>query len=797
MKISLNWISDYVNLDGVNPKELALKLTMSTAEVEEVIEMGKEVDQVVVGKVIKVEPHPSSKKLKIVQVDTGGETIQSVCGAPNVKEGILAPFAKPGGRILKIPEVKDTMLSGIESRGILCSGAEIGVNNSSDQLLILDPTLEPGADLKEIYRIEDIVIEIDNKSLTHRPDLWGHYGIAREVAAILKRPLAPVPQTALPYDKNLPDLNIRIDDATKCFRYSCISVENVIENETPLDMQMRLFYCGQNPISLLVDLSNYVMMDIGQPNHAFDHDYAKSIVVKFPPEPIKGFRTLDCVARDISEDVLMIYDEDNPVALAGIMGGEESEITEQTTSLFLESANFEAYTIRKGASSLGMRTDASSRFEKSLDPDLTNMAIQRFIYLLKQSQPHVNITSNLSDLYVKKPEPITIEFDKPYLDRLIGKDLDSETVIDILERLEFKVEHRDGNFTVHVPQFRATRDIEIKADIVEEITRIYGYDNIEPQTVEVPLAPLAYNEERLLDHKVKEILSEKFGFNETHSYTWYDNDFNKRLNIEHPAEIKLLNPQAQEMNLMRASIVPTMLQFAERNVNTFRSIPLFEIGKVFYLDKNTKECDERKNLCIMLADKDLSEDELFYRLKGILSYLVKLVRGIELEYQPLPASLANPWLHPEKSTEVRLGDNPFGYLSVLHPNVRQHIDKKLKLAVLEVNFSHIFETSAKPVLYKEISKYPEVTLDFSFLAGKTTPFKDVDSHVAAFKSPLLRGYKYVLMYEGKNLPEGKKSLTFAFTLGSSEKTLLNEDINQFLNQLIKHMETKGYVLRQG
>jgi phenylalanyl-tRNA synthetase beta chain len=797
MNISLNWISDYVNLDGIDPKELALKLTMSTAEVEEVIEKGKEIDKVVVGKVIKVEPHPDSKKLKIVQVDCGSETVQSVCGAPNVAQGILVPFAKIGGRILKVPEIKQTTLSGVESFGILCSGAEIGVNNASDQLLILDKTLTPGTDLKDIYGIDDIIVEIDNKSLTHRPDLWGHYGIAREIAAILKRPLAPVPKDELLRNSDLPDLKIRIEDSSKCFRYSGITVENVIENETPLDIQMRLSYCGQNPISLLVDLSNYVMMDVGQPTHAFDHKYAQSIVIKCSPEPIKQFRTLDCIARDIPTDVLMIYNEETPVALAGIMGGEESEITESTRSLFLESANFDAYTVRRGATMLGMRTDASARFEKSLDPELTILAIKRFIHLLKKSQPDIKLTSNLSDLFVRPFPPITIQLDKPYLDRYIGKNFPTETIIGILESLEFKVKHKDGHFTVQVPPFRATKDVSLKVDLVEEITRIYGYDNIEPQTVEVPLKPLDYDENRLLEHKIKETLAEKFGFSEAHSYTWYDNDFNKRLEIEHDTDIGLLNPHAQEMNRMRQSIVPTMLQFAERNLNQFQQTPLFEIGKVFYKGEEKGLCDERKHLCIMLADKQQHEDQLFYQLKGIASTLLNLLRGVELDYQPLPDSLTFPWLHPEKSATIGFGKQHLGYLSVLHPKVKQNIDKKLNIAVLELNFTHIFNLKEQVIKYKDVSKYPEVSLDFSFLADRNTPYLEMDNHVAKFKHDLLLDYRYVTMYEGKNMPEGKKSLTFGFILGSKEKTLITEDINLFLNQLIKHMDQKGFVLRQG
>lgn len=796
MKISLNWIKDYVNLENIDPKELALKLTMSTAEVEEVIIKGNDIDGVVVGKVLTVTAHPSSEKLKIVTVDIGTETVQSVCGAPNVAEGILVPFAKLGGRILKVPRIEKNMLAGIESNGILCSGAEIDVNGCSDKLLILDNSLKPGTDLKELYGINDVIIEIDNKSLTHRPDLWGHYGIAREIAAILKRPLLPLKRETLNHNPALPTLKIEIENKDKCPRYSGITVENVPPLETPLEIQVRLHYCDMNTRSLLVDLSNYIMLDIGQPNHAFDHRFAKNIVVKFPPQPIT-FRTLDGVDRQIGTDVLMIYNEETPVAVAGVIGGEDSEITATTTSLFLESANFDAFTIRSGAVKIGARTDASARFEKSLDPALTTIAIERFIYLLRLAHPDIKITSNLSDLYLKPPKAITVQLDKAYLDRTIGKTLPAETITGILSALEFKVQHVDGQFTVDVPQFRATRDISMKIDLVEEVTRIYGYDNIEPQTVEVPLKPLDYNENRLIEHKIKELLAEKFGFSEVHSHTWYDNDFNKRMEIESAGEIQLVNPHAQEMNNLRTSIVPVMLQFAEKNVNQFPVIPLFEIGKVFYLDQAKNQCDERKHLCILLGDKTQNEDVLFYQLKGIITHIIKLLKNTSITFMPVPQSLAYPWIHPEKSAVICIGEQTIGYLSVLHPTVRRNIDKKLNIAILEVNFNQIFAVVEQPTLYKEISKFPEVSLDFSFLADRTVPYELMNQHVAQFNHSLLLGYRYVTMYEGKNLPDGKKSITFSFTLGSREKTLLSEDIDLFLKQLIAHMEQQGFVLRQG
>jgi phenylalanyl-tRNA synthetase beta chain len=795
VKISANWIKDYVNLDGVDIKDLWYRFTMSTAEIEELTEMGKEINQVVVGYVVKVEPHPVSPKLKIVQVDLGNEVVQTVCGAPNVKEGQYVPFAKTGGSIRKVARVEAMKVSGVESNGIICSPAEIGISDSHEGILELAGPCQKGVDIKKMIDIADTVIEIDNKSLTNRPDLWGHYGIAREVAAILKRPLKPMALAEVEQYNNLPAVDVKIEDSSKCFRYSCLNIENIKVKVTPVNMAVRLYYCGLRPIAPLVDLTNYLMLETGQPMHAFDKKYIEKIVVKSTAGPSK-FTSLDGEERDIPEGVLMICNQEKPVALAGIMGGENSEISDDTESLTLESANFEGSSIRKSAVKIGLRTEASARFEKMLDPNLTTVSIQRFLKLLQNMQPGVKVTSSMTDAYPKRLEPISLTIEKSYIDRYIGNLVASERIVDILKSLEFGVKQEGETFVVDVPSFRSTKDITRKVDIIEEITRIYGYDNIVPRTIKVDLKPLNYNEDKVTEHKIKEILAEKFGFSEVNSYVWYDNNFNTSVGIGLRGSLKLLNPSTPETDQLRDSLAPVMIAIAEKNMRFFDDFSLFEIGSVFQVEGLKSKCQERKNLCLLTAGKSRNEDSLFYELKGVATYLLKMLKKVEPEYRSADNTLlANAWVHPVKAVEIYCNGESLGYISVLHPEVKQNINKKVNVAVLELNASAFYGIGEQQIMFQEPSRYPEVRLDFNFLAGKENSFDRVVGDIGEFRSEILTDFRFIDIYSGKGIPEDKKSMTFRFNIGSKEKTLSSEEIEQFSRELLRHMENKGYSLR--
>ncbi len=793
MKISLNWIKEYVDLEGIDIKELWYRFTMSTAEVEDVEFVGQDIKNVVVAKVLSVVPHPESKKLKITQVDCGDGVIQIVCGAPNVAEGILVPLVKIGGSVSKIPKIGKAKLVGVESFGMLCSASELGISDDHSGLLVLDGDYAPGTDIKSIIDIDDVIIEIDNKSLTNRPDLWGHYGIAREIAAIYGRELKPMKLDSLAGSEDKAKLDITVEDTEKCLRYSGLKIDGVKKLETPLNMKVRLFYCGMRSISPLVDLTNYLMLEMGQPMHAFDSRQVESgIVVRSTKEPTV-FKTLDGVERKLPEDVLLICTKERPVAIAGIMGGENSEVLEDTTSILLESANFEGSSTRKSSTKIGLRTEASARYEKMLDPNMTVQAIQRFVKLLRDMQPDIQFTSALTDVYCNKLEPIDIEITKPYIDKYIGNTLTTEKMVEILRSLEFKVDVEGDTFKIKVPTFRATKDITMKVDIIEEITRVFGYDNIQPQTLDIALKPLQYNEERLFDHKVKELLSERFGASEVNSYIWYDNTFNSRVSIETKAQVKVLNPQAQDSNTLRDSMVPGMLAFAEKNEKTYEDFSLFEIGSVFKAETSKDKCEQHKNICVLIASKIKSEDELFYELKGILSFIAKSVKNIDLDFAACTSE--QNWVHPMKSVDVSFNGNLMGYITVVHPMIKKNIGKKLNVAAFEINRDILQTMDQKLVKYKEPSKYPEVLLDYSFLVDNSVTFDKLMQDIKGFKSKVLNGFEFVTIYNGKGLPEGKKSMTFRFVIGSAEKTLSSEDISEFAKSLLDYMSEMGYSLR--
>ena len=793
MKISLNWIKDYVDLDGIDIKELWYRFTMSTAEVEEVEFVGQDIANVVVGKVLSVIPHPESKKLKITQVDSGDGILQIVCGAPNVTEGILVPLAKIGGSVKKLPQLGKVKLVGVESFGMLCSAQELGISDDHSGLLILNGDYAPGTDIKSIIDIDDVIVEVDNKSLTNRPDLWGHYGIAREIAAIYGKELKPMQIDSLEGSETKEKLDITVEDTEKCLRYSGLKIDGIKKLETSMNMKVRLFYCGMRPISPLVDLTNYLMLEMGQPMHAFDSRQVESgIVVRSTKEPTV-FKTLDGLDRALPEDVLLICNKERPVAVAGIMGGENSEVLADTTSILLESATFEGPSTRRSSTKMGLRTEASARYEKMLDPNMTVLAIQRFVKLLKDMQADIQFSSALTDVYCNKLEPIDITITKPYIDRYIGNTLSKEKMVDVLRALEFGVEVDGDTFKIKVPTFRATKDITMKVDIIEEITRIFGYDNIVPQTCDISLKPLQYNEERITDHKVKELLSERFGASEVNSYIWYDNTFNNKMGIETNAQVKVLNPQAQDSNTLRDSMVPGMLGFAEKNEKTYDDFSLFEIGSVFKATSPKDKCEQHKNICVLVGSKIKSEDELFYDLKGMITFLSKTVKNVSPDFAATTSE--HNWVHPMKSVDVSVNGNLMGYITVVHPMIKKNIGKKLNVAVLEINRDVLQAINTAPAKYKDLSKFPEVILDYSFMVDNGVTFDKLLEDIGAFKSELLNNFEFVTIYTGKGLPEGKKSMTFRFVIGSNEKTLSSEDINAFAKSLIDYMGTLGYLLR--
>ena len=786
MLVSMNWISDFVDLKGIDLNALIQKFSLSTAEVEnEIFYKGSDLSGVVVAEIKSVLEHPKSKKLHLLKVDIGEkELVDVVCGAPNVRVGMKTAFAKLGAQIGEIT-IAPRDLAGYTSHGMCCSEKELGISDENNGIMEIFEDAPLGTDLKEIYQIDDIIFEVDNKSLTNRPDLWGHYGIAREIATLCKRELKPLPKADLSIYNNLPKIDLKIEDSL-CHRYSCLQFENITAHTSPVNMRIRLFYCGMRAINLLADLTNYLMLEMGQPMHAFDSRKVEKIRIKRFDKPFT-FKTLDGVERNIDENTLMICNGDNPVAIAGIMGGLDSEIVEDTSSLTLESATFDASSVRKSSSRLAHRTDASQRYEKSLDPELTVAAIERFVKILTDIDSGVKVTSALTDEYAYQYPQVTLSFDKSFVDKYTGIEISNETIVNTLTALGFGVKLENDSFTVDVPSWRATKDVTLKADIIEEITRIYGYDNFNVNTTVAPLFPVRAFLEKTTDEQVKDILVKSFGLHEVHSYIWEYTEEQKKLGIEAGTNIKLLNATNPNIETIRKSMVPNQLCQVKANTSYSADFGIFEIARVVDGVKENGLCKEEKKLCISLFSKTKNVVELYYDLAHILSDVVDDVKHQSLEYKACEPNVN--YIHPRNYNEILCGGVSLGYIGIVHPTVSKKIDKKASVVFLEIDMNKLVSVENKGIHYVEAPKYPTIDVDVTFVCQKYAPIAEA---IKAVNSPLITREAVVDTYEDEN----GKSITVRLTFMHKEKTLTKDEVMEIVDKIIALLKEQGIEMKQ-
>ncbi len=784
MLLSMNWIRDFVDLDGFDLDELIHRFTLSTAEVEDILHMGAETKGVIAARIVSCEAHPDSKKLHLLKVDTGNGIVDCVCGAPNAREGLTVAFATAGGSVNGF-EIKEAKVAGYVSCGMCCSQSELGISADNSGLWELPDSTPLGVDIKKLYPIEDTVFEVDNKSLTNRPDLWGHYGIAREFAALADRPLRPYTKADLSKYNDLPGVEINIEDTEHCFRYSSIKVDNVTVHESPMEMQIRLYYCGMRGLNLLADLTNYLMLELGQPMHAFDRRRVDRIEVKRFAEPFP-FTTLDDQERHIDENTLMICSDGKPVAVAGIMGGLDSSIFDDTTSLLLESATFDAVCIRKSSTRLGLRTDASMRYEKTLDPELTVNAIERFVHLLCEIDPGVTVVSSLSDSYPTKYPEIELSFDRAYVDRYTGIDIPDERIVATLDALGFDVKHEGNDFTVRVPSWRSTKDVTIKADIIEEITRIYGYDNFEIKTTRSLLAPRLEDPARAADRRIKDMLVLEYGLHEVNSYIWCDNKKYAALNIDVEDNVRVINAMTVDNSVLRNSMIPTLLVFAAENKGFAPEYGIFEIGRVIKGTKDGK-CDERKTLGIVLRSQKKSEKELFFALRDMLSTLALNIKHIGFGYENIASE--HNWQHPKNTAAITLNGSRVGTLCTLHPTTGTAIDKKGAVVAAEIDLVDLNAVAGVQIAYDEPSRFPGIDIDLTFLtAGKR--YSDLASAWEGKNYELLKKVTLVDVYEGE-----QSSISVRLSFASPDRTLTRAEIQPAVDSITAELADKGINLK--
>lgn len=788
MFLSMNWIQDFVDLTGLDKLELIHKLSLSTAEVEnEIFFKGADLSGVVVAEIKSVEDHPESKKLHLLKVDAGdGKLTDVVCGAPNVRVGMKTAFAKVGAKLGEI-EIAPRPLAGFESFGMCCSEAELGISDDHSGIMDITEDVENGTDIKDVYAIDDIVFEVDNKSLTNRPDLWSHYGFAREFAALSGRELKPLEVEDLTAYDNLKKIDMKIEDKL-CQRYSCMQVENISRSVSPVNMRIRLFYCGMRGINFLADLTNYLMLEVGQPMHAFDSRKVEKIRIKRFDTPFT-FTTLDGIERNIDENTLMICNDNTPVAIAGIMGGLDSEIVEDTTTLTLESATFDAVSIRKSTVRLAHRTDASIRYEKCLDPEMTTLAIARFINLLKKYDGGAEVVSALTDEYAYKYDTVTLDFDKNFVDRYTGIEITNEAIVKTLTDLGFKVTLNNNNFSVVVPSWRATKDVTIKADIIEEITRIYGYDNFDINTTLSPLYPVRAEAIKTNEDRLKDLLVKKYNLHELHSYVWAYTDELKALGIEVEDNVKLLNASNPNIETLRNSIIPTQLCQVKVNTGYGADFGIFEIGRVIKGVKENGLCNEKKVLTITLFSKIKDIKTLYLELRDMLSVAASDLKHMTLSFKS--AETDKTYIHPVNCNTVCVGDTAVGTMGIVHPSVLKKIDKKANIVFAEIDMSAFTEAESAAIVYDEPSKFPAMTYDISVEVPEGVFFEKLAECWKSEGSDILKGVKIVDTYDTETV----HSITVRFEFSSNDRTLSSAEIQEIMDKVIANLSAIGVTLR--
>lgn len=797
MIISLNWLRDFVDIPAsLNPQQLALKFTTTTAEVEGVVEHRSNFEGLLAARIDAVEPVEGETKLQRVQL-TAERAYSTLSTAPDLSVGDVVIYGPPGARVAgQRLTAKDP--AGRESAGMIVAGQAIHLTQVGAGAVFLPPSTRPGA-MIDSGPFNDWLIEIDNKSITHRPDLWGHYGIAREFAAMLGTKVRKYDVTDAKALRNdaLPEVPITIDDPSMCRRYSALVFKGLKAQPSPLAMQVRLAFVGMRPIDLIVDLTNYVMAELGQPMHAFDAAKLTKIEVAVAG-PKEKFATLDGVTRTLPAKTLMIQSGRKSVAIAGIMGGAETEVSKTTETILLESANFDAAVVRRAAVALGHRTEASARFEKSLDPEQTVTAIGRFHKLAKAELPGLGLAGTLSDCYPnpRKIEPIVLDCDVAA--SVIGKDVGRKEISRILSAIEFKCERGKGSIlSVTPPTYRATKDISIQEDLIEEVARFVGYDSIESELPRITARHFDEPARSRIEEATLEYLCVGGDFTEVHDYIWLDDDWCRTLGFEASATLALKNPAAAGCSRLRTTLMPGMLAMTDANRRIYDRFQMAQIGTVFFTGSKDVEKSQRRHLGLIVAQSGGKADQAVWdHLRAALSRWCRQILETGVDFAAGKAE--SPWEDADRIAVVSAGGRDLGRMSIMPLALKQAIDERLKswsIGLAEINLTAAHGIPIAALKLPRVERFPQVRLDFSMLVDATRRFAEIRADLQEFRHPLLKGVTFVESYEGKNLGPGKRSLTIRATIGAVDRTLTDDDTRAFAEAMRTFLSARRMELR--
>ena len=803
MKLSLSWIKDYVKIpENMDLKKLAYDLTMSTVEVEDVEELARRFDHMVVGVIDRIEAHPNADRLKVCKVDIGdGEIKDIVCGGINLREGMRVAVSCPGAVVRWHGEgepvvIKNSKLRGVASFGMICASDEIGLGElfpAEQEAEILDLSafdVPAGTSLADALDMNDILLEIDNKSMTNRPDLWGHYGIAREIAALYDLPLTEIE----PFETDVTsDFKVEIMSPDRCPRYIGVEMSGVGVKPSPYQMQNRIWKVGMRPINALVDITNYVMLATGNPTHAFDADNITDHIVVRHAEEGEKLLLLNDQEIDLCEDDLVITDSEGPVALAGVMGGAKDSILPKTERVILEVANFEATGIRRTALRYDNRTEASSRYEKAVDPERCDQALALSMKYFKELYPELKVTG-YCDNYVKKLERAEIDVDLVWLEKRLGKHLTNDEIQGKLNQLGFDVEIQGSNMHVTAPTWRSTGDISIKDDVMEEVARMYGYDNFEATEFTTTFTGAINQKDKSLIRNIKEYMAFRCGMQEIYTYPWMNDTFVHAVLPNTDGILKLSTPPAPDLSYIRSSLLPNLCEAVVKNERYFHTFSIFEEAQVFFDRNYTNVYDEteslpeqRRHIGAAFASSEKDITTLFREAKGVLENMPRFthMEAYEFRKEEKPVWADNVvWLN------IYLNDEKIGDMGLLAKKASMECGiKNLSVMLFELDGTKLKALKSRTNHFEHLAEYPETDYDISMLFDVDAMWKDMYDVIMGKKkaSAMLKDAAFVDEYRGKQIPKGKKSVTIRLTIGSDEKTLTSQEIENAANKVMKKL----------
>lgn len=805
MRVSLEWLSEYVDLT-IDAEELADKLDNSGTEVAGIERIGDDLEGLVVGKVLEVKPHPDADRLSLCRVDISGDIKDIVCGAPNVRVGVKAPVAPPGARLPGGTVIRRTEIRGVVSEGMLLSGRELELNQDDEGILLLDESAFEGQELAAALGFPDTVLDLD--ITPNRPDCLSMFGVAREVAALTGRKLKrPVFELREGEAKAESLVKVDIEDVDLCSRYVARLIEGVRIRESPWWMKRRLQSAGIRPINNVVDITNYVMLELGQPLHAFDYDLVKQghIIVR-RATPDDALTTLDGISRNLSPDDLLICDPSGAVAIAGVMGGEHTEVNDGTKRVLLESAHFKPSSIMRTSRMQELSSEASYRFERGVDPGGCARAAERAAFLMQELAGGIVARGDV-DRVGRRIDPLELDLRVKRTARLTGAPISAERAEEILESIDIEVRGRERKgdeqiLKVRVPTFRP--DLEREIDLVEEVARLYGYGNIQPTLPETSHNIGYLTRDQRLQRKIRRVMI-GLGFDETVTMSFTSPAWIERLDPDRtylPAQaLTLKNPVSEETSVMRTTLLPGLLEVLRFNINRRNTdVFVFEMGKVFIHRQGGKLPREPLRMgCAMVGNWippqwDTAAQEVdFYSVKGVLEGLFSSmhVPGWSLRRAELP------FLHPAQSCQIDVGEEAVGYLGLIHPRVAREADLPERTALMELEVDSLIAEARDVTLYEDIPRFPSINLDIAVVVEEEVDSSQLEEVIRRAGGELLRGIRLFDQYRGEQVGEGMKSLAYSLSFYAMDRTLKDEEAQAALEDIVAALgEELGAKLRE-